>query len=110
MIRNNYSFPKDNRIRKSKDFKKIQSKSKRKNSKYFTLLYSPGRTRLGLTISTKVGNSPERNYIKRCVREFFRRNKHLFNNLDVIVIGKPGMETLSYNEIVEELIKTIQKK
>lgn len=99
-----------NRVRKSYEFRKIQKNAVKKHSKYFTLLYTKGRCRLGITVSTKVGNSPQRNYIKRCVREFFRRNKHIFTGLDVVVIAKPEMAALKYDEICQALVHCIQKK
>jgi ribonuclease P protein component len=104
------TLKKDRKIRKSREFKKVQQNAKKKHSKYFTLLYAKGRCRLGITVSAKVGNSPQRNYIKRCIREFFRCNKHIFSKLDVVVIVKPEMTTLNYQDICQALINTIQKK
>lgn len=104
------TLKKKHKVRTSREFKKIGQKAKKKHSKYFTLLYVTGRCRLGITVSTKVGNSPERNYIKRCVREFFRRNKHIFTGLDVVVIAKPEMAELKYQDICQALIHCIQKK
>lgn len=104
------TLKKDRKIRKTRDFKKVQQNAKKKHSRYFTLVYNKGRCRLGITVSTKVGNSPERNYIKRCVREFFRRNKHIFTGLDVVVIAKPEMAAVKYDEICQALVHTIQKK
>lgn len=104
------SFPKHNRIRKSRDFKKVGQGAKRKENKFFTLLYKPGRTRLGITVSTKVGNSPQRNYLKRSVREFFRTHKFLFNTFDVVLIAKPAMADLTSNQVADELVKLINSQ
>lgn len=104
------TLKKRNKIRTSREFKKIQKDAKKKHSKYFTILYNKGKCRLGLTVSTKVGNSPQRNYIKRCIREFFRRNKYLFQNLDVVFIAKPEIIELNSLAIQSEIIRVIQKK
>jgi ribonuclease P protein component len=49
-----------------------------------------GRTRLGLSVGTKVGNAVARNTVKRRLREAFRRCKdHLPAGLDLVVNVRP---------------------
>lgn len=106
----NEKFLKKNRLLKSNLFHRVQKKCNKKHSKYFSLLYTQGNTRIGLTVSTKVGNSPQRNYIKRCVREFFRKNKALFVDKDVVLIANPSIVSLACSEIHREILKAIEKK
>jgi ribonuclease P protein component len=48
-------------------------------------------TRIGLSVSKKVGTAPTRNYWKRCIREAFRRNRtKLPTSLDIIVRPRRG--------------------
>ena len=50
---------------------------------------SGGFTRLGLTVSRKVGNAVERNRVKRRVREWFRRCRpDAGEAVDVVVIAR----------------------
>jgi len=46
-------------------------------------------SRLGITVTKKTGNAVERNRIKRLIREFFRKNRHLLtHNFDLNIIAK----------------------
>lgn len=71
------------------------------------LVTSRGATsagRLGVTVSSRVGNAVTRNRIKRFVREIFRtRSAHREGVNDVVVIAKPGAEKLKYAQVVREL-------
>lgn len=48
-----------------------------------------GHSRLGLVVGKKVAKrAVRRNYIKRTVREWFRRNRHLLGSSDYVVRAK----------------------
>ncbi len=77
------TFVKRERLKSFKDFKRICSRGERVRTKNFiiyALLNDLKLSRLGLTVSAKVTNSPGRSRIKRLLREFFRLNKILFTN------------------------------
>ena len=70
---------------------------------------SADNSRLGLTVSRKVGNAVLRNRVKRQVREFFRKNQHKFlQTVDFSVVAKRGAATLSINELSAELNKALE--
>ena len=51
-----------------------------------------GVTRLGLVVGKKHGNAPERNRIKRVLREAFRLSQHdLPANLDLAIAPRAGV-------------------
>lgn len=63
-----------------------------------------GSPRLGITTSRKVGNAPARNRVRRMVREFFRRNRLSIDPpRDVLVIARPGTQSIPYQEVEREL-------
>jgi ribonuclease P protein component len=67
-----------------------------------------GETRLGITVSGKVGNAVVRNRIKRLVREFFRRRRHeLAPGLDILVIAKKTAAGVSLTLVENELGKSL---
>lgn len=63
----------------------------------FITVVTAGRepiTRLGITVTKKVGTAVTRNKIKRQVREFFRLNKaRLPNGIDIHIIAKNSAAT-----------------
>jgi ribonuclease P protein component len=80
------SFPKSVRLRTSFDFYNFYGNSRsiifRSCKVYFA--NSPVESgRLGLSISKKELNSPQRNKVKRMCREWYRLNKPLFSNVDL---------------------------
>ena len=77
----NLSFVKEERLKNSRDFKRVYSKGRRIRTKNFIVYALPnglGLPRLGLAVSAKAANSPGRSRIKRLLREFFRLNKACF--------------------------------
>lgn len=88
---------------KRADFEKLSKDGNRIDSANFVILYSRngfGKSRLGVTVSKRVGHAVTRNRIKRLVREHFRLRKALFSDsYDVNVIAKGGTSNLSSREI-----------
>lgn len=89
-----YAFPRDVRLRRRSEFLKVQERGARFTSDCLICLVLPGPTpggptRLGLTVSTKVGNAVVRNRIRRRLRELFRtRRSALPRGLDMVVIAR----------------------
>jgi ribonuclease P protein component len=61
--------------------------------------------RLGLIVQKRFWNAVQRSRIKRCLREWFRLNKHriCFPAKDIVVIARPGAERLSSSQVAFEL-------
>ncbi len=61
-------------------------------------------TRLGITVTKKVGTAVTRNRIKRIVREHFRNNKtRLPNGIDIHIIAKNSSATRNSIEMRHSL-------
>ena len=108
-----YSFPKACHLRKTSDFQRVRQGGKRRQSPHFIVVVldrSNSLTRLGLTVSRKVGGAVQRNRVKRLVREFFRNH---FNSLsvgvDISIIAKRGAAEINYTRICEELRFLVEK-
>lgn len=102
------------RIRSGRDFRRLQREAKRRLSPHFVLLVGPGfdpeRTRLGLTVSRRIGSAVRRNRVKRRVREWFRREGRgaLPTGRDVVVIARPGAAELPHEALREELRELVR--
>ena len=94
-----FCFTKADRILKRSEFLKLSIFGKKAQNRHFIAIFSPGRfqrTRLGLTVSKKVGNAPTRNRIKRFSREYFRLNRHIITgHWDINIIAKTKAADLS---------------
>ncbi len=87
-----FFFTRADRILKSPDFLRISKYGKKFSNKHFIAAFYAGQfenTRLGITVSKKVGNAAARNRIKRLTREHFRRYRHLLADcLDINITAR----------------------
>jgi ribonuclease P protein component len=95
-------FPRSARIRKRADFLRVQQRGKKVSSGPLVGLVLPtsGPTaRLGLTVSSKVGNAVVRARVKRQLREVFRRRRHSCPAVELVVIARPAARDASSAEL-----------
>ena len=95
------------RLRKSWEYRLVKKMGCKFNTSHFVLLVFDNHihnSRLGITVSRRVGNAVERNRLKRIIREYFRVRKNLYPGLkDYSVIVRRGAAQLSFAEINVEL-------
>lgn len=99
-------FPRAARIRRRREFLTLGRSGKRYQARHFVVLVEPrqGDSRLGVTVSRKVGGSVARNLVKRRVREAFRRHpQRLLANHDLVVIARNGAPSISVHDLTHEL-------
>ncbi len=66
---------------------------------------SRSQSRIGITVSRKVGRAHLRNKVKRWVREAFRRNQaDIPGGLDVVLVARKGRAPENFNQVREELL------
>ena len=108
-----HRFRQADRVLRSSDFERIYKEGKRVTSAayaIFTLANDLGRARLGLTVTRKFGNSPQRNRHKRIVREIFRKNRSAFGEtLDYVVNIRTGAIHRSYKELEQDLVRAVSR-
>jgi ribonuclease P protein component len=85
----NEKFPEKHRIKKKEEIKRLFKNGKRLFSDFYIFIYCMNEysyPRVGIIVSKKVGKAYKRNYEKRLIREFFRKNKVLIKNYDLLII------------------------
>jgi ribonuclease P protein component len=105
----NEALPRDERVLDRADFLRAQSRGRRLHGEHFVwIVFARGDdkpTRIGVTVSRKVGNSVVRHRVKRWVREVFRRSKSAFpQNCDVIAIAREGKVPASLDAVKSEIL------
>ncbi len=106
-------FRSADRLKKRYEFRRVQLSGRRIHTPHFLLVVQPNalpNTRLGITVTKKVGNAVQRNRIKRVVREVFRNNRLLFPvSHDVVFIAKRDAKGISYEALLGELQRAARK-
>ncbi|MFT6396755.1 MAG: ribonuclease P protein component [Bradymonadia bacterium] len=68
------------------------------------------RTRLGVTVSKKVGNSPIRSLVKRWIREVFRTHKDRWPEMvDFVVIARPSVVRGGLDGVRKDMLRWADK-
>lgn len=105
----NKCYPGICRLRKSWEYQLVKTMGCKFYTPHFVLLVSDNKinnSRLGVTVSRKIGNAVHRNRLKRIIREFFRSRIHLFSGVkDYSVIARRGAAQLTSSEVNIELKK-----
>lgn len=108
-----YAFGRELRLLTPGDFKAVFSNPARAASPQLTLLAIPNglqHPRIGLTLAKKnVRKACQRNRIKRVVRDSFRCHQHDLPHVDIVVIGKKGLDDLD-NEALHQLVQKLWRK
>jgi ribonuclease P protein component len=101
------------RLKKRYEFRRVQLSGRRIHTPHFLVVVQANalpNTRLGITVTKKVGTAVERNRIKRVVREVFRRNRFLFPaSHDVVFIAKREAKGITYQTLLAELQRAARK-
>lgn len=96
-------------IKKNCEFQAVYSNGKSFANRQLVMYVLPieGRTysRIGISVSKKVGNSVVRHRVKRLVRESFRLNvDKLAIGVDIVVIARKGACEQNYHEIEKSFL------
>jgi len=110
-------LPKENRLRKRREFQKVYKKGKRIQGRFMTAFIMPSETsfqRIGITASIKaIGNAVKRNRSRRLLREAFRLSKlelsELERNYDWVLNARKRLLEVKLEKPLEEFREIILK-
>jgi ribonuclease P protein component len=106
-VKGEQTFPRTHRICRSSEYQRAWQEGKRYHTTHFVVITNPGRdnSRLGITVSRKVGNAVCRNRLKRWIREFFRHHHKQFGRaMDISVVAKRQAGRLDHLHVDRELL------
>jgi ribonuclease P protein component len=106
-----FSFSKKLRLLDASDYQSVFRNTRHKVSCQHILVLASGGSvtfpRLGLVIAKKnIKKAVDRNRVKRLFRESFRNNQSLLPALDIVILARNGLGTLS-NELVVKKIEAL---
>ncbi len=109
-----FSYQKINRLLSRNDFDNLRVGSRRLKADFFTIFYKPNflmsdSSRMGVSVSKKVGKAVFRNKLKRISRETFRTHGIVKNGIDFLIVFHPGIDQLGKDIIVQNLQKAFSK-
>ncbi len=107
-------FSKTKGLKKDTDFRKVYKKGKSTANKYlvmYTFENQSQESRIGISVSKKVGNAINRNKIKRRIREAYRLNvdEKVKNGYDIVFIARISSKEATYKDIEKSVINLSKK-
>lgn len=107
-------LPRTARLLSARDFRRVYSRGRRANGRWFTVVGFRSRlgggARLGLSVSKDNGAAVCRNKIKRLLREAFRLERaQLPDNLELVLIPRPTEQKLELPLLRRELLALVQQ-
>ena len=92
-----------NSIKKNQDFQTVYHGGNSRANRLLVMYIAPNDrpdTRIGISVSKKVGNSVVRHHIARLLRESYRLNlEAVKNGLDIVVVARPAAKNSGFREI-----------
>lgn len=92
------------------DFAKVYKRGRSKANRVLIMYLLPSNeSRLGISVSKKVGNSVVRHRIKRLIKEAYRLNvDHIEKGYNLVLIARDTARDKSYSEIESALIHLVK--
>ncbi len=112
-MRRDERFTRAERLLKRMEFRRVYDHGQRYHFPLFTVFAIENaldKSRLGITVTRRVGSAVKRNRCKRLLREVFRRNKwRLPFPADIVVNVKTSMGEATYAEVEAQFLRFIEK-
>lgn len=105
-------IPRNFRLKKKSEFKKIFETGKSIPGKYTVLIILKGSTKkkIGFIASKKVGNAVARNRARRLMREVIRLNlSHIIEGTQIICIARATIKGASYNDVEKSILQSLKR-
>jgi ribonuclease P protein component len=109
-------FSRDDRLRQRREFEECYASGVRVSGRHLQVFVLPARgpkarTRLGISVSRRVGGAVVRNRVRRRLREIFRRTRGaLFSSpVSLVVNGRPSAATATFPQLSEDYAASVRR-
>ncbi|MYK17638.1 ribonuclease P protein component [Candidatus Poribacteria bacterium] len=106
-------MPDPRKLKKRSEFQRAYQDGGKYWNRYFVIYVRPTgfeHSRLGITVSKKVGNSVQRNRVKRLFRDSFRHLcPHLLAAYDIVGVGRTAATRLKCQEAANALCSLFRR-
>ena len=96
-----------NALKNTREFQRVVEHGRKMTLNTITVYMLPTRseeTRIGISVSKRIGNSVKRNKLKRRMREAVKENApRLPAGMDIVIVARRGPSEASYKEIEEDI-------
>ena len=100
-------------LRRNKEFRYVYRKGRSVSDSHMVLVYVPTKTphlKVGFSVSKKLGNSVERNKIKRRMKEaFFSQLDHISHNCLLVFTPRERAKGSDYQQLLLSITKLLKK-
>ncbi len=100
-------------LKENRQFRRLYARGRSEVSPFLALYYrrtGSAESRLGITVSGKLGNAVVRNKLRRRLREAYRRNEGRFlPGYDLVIVARQRARYSSYAQLEQSLLKTAKK-
>lgn len=111
-----YSFTKLEHLRKNAEYRKVYNEGIAFHDKGLVMYVlrresiPSAHTRLGLSVSRKIGSAVKRSKVKRLLRECYRLQKHLLTkDIDIILVARAPIVAYNFSEMQQAFISLCHK-
>jgi ribonuclease P protein component len=99
-------------MRRRSEFQRVFDAGRRAHGRHLTIVFAPAPgadSRLGIVASRKIGGAVARNRAKRLIREAFRTSESPRLPLDLVVIPKVSVVSLTADELAGDFRNTVRR-
>lgn len=97
-------------IHKAQDFSHIIQDGKVVHGHYFKCFVLPcEESKIGFAVSKRFGKAVQRNFIKRRMREVYRKNNRCFGHWQMIMMPKFSTAKASFQELEKDFNQIIER-
>jgi ribonuclease P protein component len=108
-----YAFQKNKRLKETDEISSVFSFKCHIYGDYLRILVKPNQLNhprfTGIIRKKTAPHAVTRNYVKRSLREIFRRHQHRFDRLDIIVLAHKPFTGKAFHQVEDEFLRLMDR-